>query len=313
MEATDELNANKPLDIPTGEYGQYQGQPMETDYGKHPTDMTVHAKVPELNFLKTLNRKSTDLEDLNVRRKRKQQDADAETPEELNKDMAQDKEDDAEANNAKDPKLKSVKQAAKEVAKTEPKEIKESDDEMDDIPLMTQEFDSDPDYGDELLDTCMRLMSEGPDKELYYDFSPVEAYGVMGTGSTPWRKKFKNEKAFVKWLEKHQGNVEVYGSRRMEVNETNAFKDWSPRSIDNISPTEIALDRAVKMLRSGQKIEDIAGNVGMPVERLRALLKPYLAKASPIINKKDKYAVMASKYGVNESEILRLKKLAGLK
>jgi hypothetical protein len=309
MEATDELNANKPLDIPTGEYGQYQGEPMETDHGKYPADMTVHAKAPELKFLKTLNRKPDDLEDLNDRRKRKQE-KDAETPKELNKNMAHDKEDDAEANNAKDPELKSVKAADKEVAQTKSKEIKESADEMDNVPLMTQEFDSDSDYGDELFDSRMRLMSEGSDEESGYDPSPVEAYGVMGMKSTPWRKKFKNERAFVKWLEKQEGNARVYGSRRMDMNEANAFKDWSPRGTDDISPTAVALDRAVKMLRAGQKIEDIAGNVGMPVARLQALLKPYLAKASPVINKQDKYAAMASKYGVKEAEVEQLDELS---
>lgn len=39
----------------------------------------------------------------------------------------------------------------------------------------------------------------------------VEAYGVKGMKSTPWRKQFKNQKAFEDWLDKNEGDVEVHG------------------------------------------------------------------------------------------------------
>jgi hypothetical protein len=38
-----------------------------------------------------------------------------------------------------------------------------------------------------------------------------EAYGVKGVKSTPWRKTFKSQEAFEKWLDAQDGNVEVFG------------------------------------------------------------------------------------------------------
>ena len=309
IEATDELNANKPLNIPTGEYGQYQGEPMETDYGKHPVDMTVQAKVPELKFLKILNKKFTDLEDLNHRLERKHG-SDDKSPKELNKNMEKQKQADIDANGLADPEEKSVKWVEKEIVQKKSKEMEESyeENELHQTPLMKQKFDSDPNHDDELFDSRMRLMSE---KENSVDSLPLEAWGVMKVKSNTWRKKFKNQAEYEKWFEKNKDNIEVYGTR-IFYNESHAFKDWSPRSTDDISPTAVALDRAIKMFRAGQKIEDIASNVGMPAYRLRILLRPYLAKASLEVNKQDKYTSMASKYGVNE-EISKLRRLSGLK
>lgn len=42
----------------------------------------------------------------------------------------------------------------------------------------------------------------------------IEAYGVKGMKSTQWRKVFKNQKEFDKWLDKNEGNVEVHGTRK---------------------------------------------------------------------------------------------------
>ena len=42
----------------------------------------------------------------------------------------------------------------------------------------------------------------------------IEAYGVKGMKSSPWRKVFKNQKEFDKWMEKNEGNVEVHGMRK---------------------------------------------------------------------------------------------------
>ena len=38
----------------------------------------------------------------------------------------------------------------------------------------------------------------------------------MGLKSKKFKKKFKNQKEFEKWLEKNEGNVEVYGSRDLD-------------------------------------------------------------------------------------------------
>lgn len=46
----------------------------------------------------------------------------------------------------------------------------------------------------------------------------VEAYGVRGVKSTPWRKSFKSQDAFEKWLEKNEGDVEVQGTRPVDEN-----------------------------------------------------------------------------------------------
>jgi hypothetical protein len=46
----------------------------------------------------------------------------------------------------------------------------------------------------------------------------IEAYGVKGLKSKPWRKVFKSQAAFEKWLEANEGDVEVYASRVVEEN-----------------------------------------------------------------------------------------------
>lgn len=45
---------------------------------------------------------------------------------------------------------------------------------------------------------------------------PFEAYGVKGAKSTKWRKTFKTQAAFEKWLDANDGDVEVYGTRDLE-------------------------------------------------------------------------------------------------
>lgn len=44
----------------------------------------------------------------------------------------------------------------------------------------------------------------------------IEAHGVKGMKSTPWRKTFKSQKHFEDWLDKNDGNVEVHGTREVE-------------------------------------------------------------------------------------------------
>ena len=44
----------------------------------------------------------------------------------------------------------------------------------------------------------------------------IEAYGVRGMKSTPWRKTFKSQAAFEAWLEKNESNVEVHGTRKLD-------------------------------------------------------------------------------------------------
>jgi len=39
---------------------------------------------------------------------------------------------------------------------------------------------------------------------------PIVVKGVMGANSKKFTKKFKNEKEYEKWLDKNEGNVEIY-------------------------------------------------------------------------------------------------------
>ena len=43
----------------------------------------------------------------------------------------------------------------------------------------------------------------------------IEAYGVKGMNNKQWRKTFKSQAAFEAWLDKNEGDVEVYGTREI--------------------------------------------------------------------------------------------------
>ena len=62
----------------------------------------------------------------------------------------------------------------------------------------------------ELIGSLLEQANEG---------SRIEAYGVKGMNSTPWRKSFKSQADFEKWLEKNDGNVEVQGVRKLDESE----------------------------------------------------------------------------------------------
>ena len=72
--------------------------------------------------------------------------------------------------------------------------------------------------------------------------SAIEAYGVKGMKSTPWRKTFKNQQAFERWLDANEGNVEVHGTRDVAQKET--FRE----GIESADPTEGAVLLAVQEL-----------------------------------------------------------------
>jgi len=57
----------------------------------------------------------------------------------------------------------------------------------------------------------------GDGKELYVG---IEAYGIKGIKSTPWRKRFKSQAAFEKWLDNTEGDVEVLGTREVNLNDS---------------------------------------------------------------------------------------------
>ena len=45
----------------------------------------------------------------------------------------------------------------------------------------------------------------------------IEAYGVKGMKSTPWRKTFKSAEALTAWVEKN--DAEVHGIREIQPDE----------------------------------------------------------------------------------------------
>jgi hypothetical protein len=44
----------------------------------------------------------------------------------------------------------------------------------------------------------------------------IEAYGVKGMKSTPWRKEFKSRKHLDDWMTKQDGDAEIHGTSEME-------------------------------------------------------------------------------------------------
>jgi hypothetical protein len=61
---------------------------------------------------------------------------------------------------------------------------------------------------DGLAEERRRELAAGSAKE-----DGMEAYGVKGMKSTPWRKVFKSQSAFEKWMDANEGDVEVHGTR----------------------------------------------------------------------------------------------------
>jgi hypothetical protein len=57
----------------------------------------------------------------------------------------------------------------------------------------------------------------GDGRELYVG---IEAYGIKGMKSTPWRKRFKSQAAFEKWLDNTEDDVEVLGTREVNLNDS---------------------------------------------------------------------------------------------
>lgn len=55
---------------------------------------------------------------------------------------------------------------------------------------------------------------------------PIEAYGVHGVKSKQWRKTFRSQAAFEKWLDKNEGNVEVYGTRDLDESLDETSYPW---------------------------------------------------------------------------------------
>lgn len=54
---------------------------------------------------------------------------------------------------------------------------------------------------------------DGDDTE---ESGPIEAYGVKGMKSTPWRKTFKHRAALDAWVEKGDGDIELHGTRKAD-------------------------------------------------------------------------------------------------
>jgi hypothetical protein len=56
--------------------------------------------------------------------------------------------------------------------------------------------------------------TDGQDSANVKRSSRIEAYGVKGIKSRPWRRTFKDADALMAWCEKN--DAEVYGTRQVE-------------------------------------------------------------------------------------------------
>ena len=88
--------------------------------------------------------------------------------------------------------------------------------------------------------------SKGKDSD---DDSPIEAYGVKGLKSSPWRKTFKSQKDFERWLDKNKGDVEVQGTRKAEDDLPAPVAVGKDASIDPYTKANEG-ERAVKAFES---------------------------------------------------------------
>lgn len=82
------------------------------------------------------------------------------------------------------------------------------------------------------------------------DTKKVEAHGVRGVKSRPWRKVFKNAKHFEKWLEKYQDELEVYGVR--ELNES-VINESEIQSAQVVLAAQDLVDQVQKMIENASE------------------------------------------------------------
>lgn len=111
----------------------------------------------------------------------------------------------------------------------------------------------------DLVDVANKELSESNEEDPNGGYvGKVEAYGVMGVKSKPFRKVFKNGAAFLKWYEKNEGNVDVQGVRD-RVDESSESKDpqgddykkWRKENFNDRETT-----RKLISVDNGRKSED---------------------------------------------------------
>jgi hypothetical protein len=92
-----------------------------------------------------------------------------------------------------------------------------------------------------------------------YD-GPIEAYGVRGMNSKQWRKTFKNQAAFEKWMEKNEGDVDVQGTRNLNECDQQALAPMTPPSTLNVSTSyDSATNRkSISVTADNDKAEELA-------------------------------------------------------
>jgi len=95
---------------------------------------------------------------------------------------------------------------------------------------------------------------------------PIEAYGVHGVKSKQWRKTFKSQAAFEKWLDKNEGNVEVYGTRDLDESLDESSYPWLDHNDrpankrDKSRDSEEALRKEVSRKQEKKVEEDLDAN-----------------------------------------------------
>ena len=122
------------------------------------------------------------------------------------------------------------------------------------------------------LPTPVRVAGAARDAE---EDGSVEAYGVKGVKSTPWRKTFKNQKAFEQWLEKNEGDVEVQGTRKAQDTTTQyATPPRKPHVLTSVAlPTPVAVAQAYAPHKAEEFKKTFGKDVGHTREELEAYIK----------------------------------------
>jgi hypothetical protein len=131
------------------------------------------------------------------------------------------------------------------------------------------------------------------------DNKKIEAHGVHGMKSKPWRKVFKNQAAFEAWLEKHEGDVEVHGARDVEEGVAEDL-DANQKRVGQLGPTEKvgkkgavgklvgaseSVEKTLRVLESIERSPLLEGRVDSPVSQaiIRRIINqhPGLLKYGP--------------------------------
>lgn len=114
--------------------------------------------------------------------------------------------------------------------------------------------------GDQYQKEIDKLQKDAEPKEY------IEAYGVKGVNSKPWRRTFKSQQAFENWLHKNEGDVEVHGAKEIYIWGDKKTKDATKEEAfqkatgmnaeqrqDFRNKVDVLLDKAEKLRKAGKE------------------------------------------------------------